>query len=114
MIVVTVARKPLDGGIVAANVTLHGTGAINIDASRIATSEEDRASMLSMSQGFVGRKMGRPELMNYGYEGSMPVKTLSTPSLSGRWPANLILDHGCASQVAGEAARFFKHVGEPK
>jgi len=30
--------------------------------------------------------------MNYGYEGSMPVKTLSEPSPLGRWPANIVLE----------------------
>ena len=47
--------------------------------------------MLKMSQGFAGRKWGRPEMANYGYESSMPTKTVSVPSSAGRWPANVLL-----------------------
>lgn len=54
--VITVARKPLSRDTVAANLLVHGAGAVNIDATRI-----------------------------------------SIQSGSGRWPANLILEHlkGC-------------------
>jgi len=97
VIVVTVARKPMSEGTVAANVLEHGCGALNIDAARISTTPSEQAEMLQMSRGFAGRKMDRPEMMNYGYEGSMPVKTVSIPAGNGRWPANLVLGHkpGC-------------------
>lgn len=100
MIIVTVARRPLSESTVASNVLAHGTGALNIDACRIGTSESDREEMLKMSRGFVGRKFGRPEMMNYGYEESMATKTLSVPAPSGRWPANLIIGHldGCKQE----------------
>jgi len=80
VIVVTVARKPMSEGTVAANVLEHGCGALNIDAARISTTPSEQA-----------------EMMNYGYEGSMPVKTVSIPAGNGRWPANLVLGHkpGC-------------------
>jgi len=39
MKVVHVLRKPLSDGSVAANVLKHGTGALNIDASRISTGD---------------------------------------------------------------------------
>jgi hypothetical protein len=95
--VVHILRKPLSEGNVAQNVVRHGTGGMNIDASRISTTSDEREEMLHMSQGFVGRKLGRPELMNYGYESSMAIKTVSIPNPHGRWPANLILQHldGC-------------------
>jgi len=35
MIVITVARRPLEAHTVASNVTLWGTGALNLDASRV-------------------------------------------------------------------------------
>ena len=85
-------RKPLEGN-VANNVLLHGTGAINIDASRIPTTAEDRKRMEEMSAGFVGRQWGDPHLVNYGYEDSMATKTLSVPHQAGRFPANVILGH---------------------
>lgn len=88
---ITLARKPLTGSVVQ-NVLAHGCGALNVDGTRIATSEQDREQMLKMSEGFVGKKWGRPELANYGYEASMPDKTLSEPHSAGRWPANIVLD----------------------
>lgn len=97
MRIIHVLRKPLSEGTVAANTLKHGTGGLNIDAARIPTTPSERAEMLKMSQGFAGRKWGRPEIANYGYEASMPVKTVSVPSEGGRWPANVILQHldGC-------------------
>ncbi len=35
MIVITVARRPLEAHTVASNVTLWGTGALNLDAARV-------------------------------------------------------------------------------
>ena len=110
MIIVTVARRPLSESTVASNVLAHGTGALNIDACRIGTSESDREEMLKMSRGFVGRKFGRPEMMNYGYEESMPSKTLSVPAPSRRWPANLILGHLDGCSVTG-SQRVKSHKG---
>jgi DNA modification methylase len=94
---IILCRKPLGEKNVAANVLRHGTGGINVDGCRISTTPEEREQMLKMSEGFVGRKCGRPELANYGYEKSMPDKTLSTPNSQGRWPANVVLSHagGC-------------------
>lgn len=90
-------RKPLKEKTVAEQVLSTGTGGINIDGSRVLTTIEDREAMLRMSQGFVGRKWAEPYMANYGYEGSMPTKTLSVPHSAGRWPANLVLSHspGC-------------------
>lgn len=92
---ITIARKPLSGS-VAQNVLKYGVGGLNTDGCRIETTPEDRDGMLKMSAGFVGRKLARPEQMNYGYEKSMMVKTLSIPSSKGRFPANLIISscHG--------------------
>ena len=94
---VHVLRKPCSEPIVAANVLRYGTGAVNVDATRVPTTPSERSEMLTMPQGFAGRKWGRPEVANYGYEAIMPVKTVSIPSDGGRWPANLVLQHldGC-------------------
>jgi hypothetical protein len=93
MKVIHLLRKPCSEGTAAANVLRWGTGAMNIDGCRISTTPSERSEMLKMSQGFAGRKWGRPEMANYGYAASMPVKTVSTPSDGGRWPANLVLQH---------------------
>lgn len=92
MRVVTVSRKPLAETVLASNVVAYGCGAINIDGCRVATTPAERDAMLKMSEGFAGRKWGRPDLVNYGYEGSMPTKTVSTPHERGRWPTNVVLD----------------------
>lgn len=82
-------RKPLEGT-VAANVLKHGTGAINIDASRIGT------DLIKGSRG-EGGKHGR-----YGSIGAMDYEHI------GRWPANFTHD-GSDEVMAllGDAARFF-------
>jgi DNA modification methylase len=74
---IIVARKPL-AGTVAENVQRFGTGALNIDASRIGTADEcarDRAMVRDTSAPFgKGYAMG------------------GNGSDLGRWPANLIHD----------------------
>ena len=74
---IVVARKPLTGT-VAANVLEYGTGAINIDASRIGT-----GGHLQWSS---------PRNMGY-YGGSDTVGAQATQNQAGRWPANVILSH---------------------
>lgn len=104
MIVVTVARKPIAQATVALNILASETGAIHIDATRQPTTSAEREEMLHMSEGFAGRKWGRPEIANYGYESSMPIKTVSQPKSGGRWPANIILEHLPECQQIGEKA----------
>lgn len=90
---ITVARKPLNGT-VAANITKHGTGAINIDGCRVATDD--------------GSNRARPprtpnEILGGGKGTNL---TASEHNDLGRWPANLIHD-GAADDLLGHAARFF-------
>ncbi len=94
---ITVARKPLIGT-VAANVLAHGTGALNIDACRIATDDDPAARY--------NGKPARGENANaYGAATKRDEVYQSSPL--GRWPANLIRD-GCEpADLLGEAARFF-------
>lgn len=76
------ARKPLaKGHTVAANVLVHGTGALNIDGCRVPTNGEQ-------PNGSGGRESwrameGRSDLQEHGKN--------VTPG-AGRWPANLIHD----------------------
>jgi DNA modification methylase len=99
---ITVARKPMQGT-VAANVLEHGTGAINVDATRVGyENDKDRDGMY------------RPES-----RGGLPNEfnacnvIQSKPSKLGRWPANLIHDGSdevvglFPSDKQGSAARFF-------
>ena len=80
---IVVARKPLIGT-VAANVLQHGTGALNIDACRVATTENlnggsysaDRADRHDGDESWRMKNGGAGEFVQP----------------AGRWPANLIHD----------------------
>lgn len=89
------ARKPLSEKTVAKNVILHGTGALNIDGSRIGyQSEADMAS--ATPQGKVTSK--KPE---DGYAKTAGIESerheIDRPELKGRWPANVIFDEEAAA-----------------
>jgi site-specific DNA-methyltransferase (adenine-specific) len=80
---IVVARKPLIGT-VAENVLTHGTGGLNIDASRIGRQNGD-VSTGGYGNGGIG--MGAVGLdQGEGKDAQWQTST------SGRWPANLILD----------------------
>jgi DNA methylase len=90
---ICVARKPL-AGTVASNVLQYGTGALNIDGSRVGTdggtTRSGESTHLSPSGAFTT-----------GHE----ISSLN----AGRWPANVIHD-GSDEVLAGfpnEAGRFF-------
>ena len=87
---IVVARKPLIGT-VAANVLTHGTGALNIDGSRIGT-EQIRTSG-ARSVNITGDNRTAVAAGMYGP--SEGVNTLHT----GRWPANVILDESQAAEL---------------
>lgn len=81
---IVVARKPLEKGLtIAENVVKHGTGAINIDASRIASDEKLARPFNEANNDILGK---------YNRFGN-PVEP------SGRWPANLILDEAAAKML---------------
>lgn len=83
---ICLARKPLEGT-VASNVEKWGCGALNIDASRIAT--EDNLNGGAYSSGEV---TGLYELGHERLHGQY-----TQPQ--GRWPANLILDEEAAAML---------------
>jgi len=88
---IVVARKPLIGT-VAANVLEHGTGALNIDACRIAA--EDKTPVPAAGY-------GRHESDNsYQLAGDPKFKTTGVDSAPGmRWPANIALDETAANML---------------
>ncbi|AEK09779.1 DNA methyltransferase [Mycobacterium phage Museum] len=81
---IVVARKPLVGT-VAANVLEHGTGALNIDACRIAT-DEDRSRPPRAANAIYG-----------GGKGTNSTASESNPA--GRWPTNVVLDETQAAEL---------------
>jgi site-specific DNA-methyltransferase (adenine-specific) len=92
---ITVARKPLGEKTVAANVLAHGTGAINVDGSRVGSTVETWPASRSYAPGQI-----QP-----GGKGKTQATGIAP---AGRWPANLI--HDGSDEVVtltGAAARFF-------
>jgi site-specific DNA-methyltransferase (adenine-specific) len=106
VIVVTVARKPMSEGSVAANVLVHGTGAMNVEASRIATEDDLNGGAYSAG---AGARHDGTESWRYkrGDEGGLAGVGFKQPA--GRWPANLVLGH--PSALEDSASRYFKQVG---
>jgi site-specific DNA-methyltransferase (adenine-specific) len=106
---IIMARKPFKGALFK-NVLKHGTGALNIDDSRISVSENDdiHAKNPSTVGGF-----GHGDASVYGDSAGAPVYN---PAV-GRYPANVILDESQAgvldSQSEG-ASRFFYCAKSPK
>jgi site-specific DNA-methyltransferase (adenine-specific) len=78
---IIMARKPLGEKNVASNVLKHGTGAINIDASRIG---EDVRTSTVVENGFGSNFMDD----NWVPSGKSYEKTVT-----GRWPTNVIFGH---------------------
>ena len=99
---IVLARKPLIGT-VAANVEKHGTGALNIDGSRIATSED-------MDRGVRSTALGR---MND--DAWKPKPTAAPGSPLGRWPANVVLDEHAAEMLDEQSGYSeTRQVGRPR
>lgn len=93
-----VLRKPLSEGTVASNVLKHGTGGLNIDASRIDSPGE---TITTHSQS--KKAANTRTIFDAGTEkGWAGIDTNQTEGQKlGRWPANVILQHldGCRCEV---------------
>lgn len=79
---IVMARKPLAEKTVARNVLAHGTGAINIDASRIGIEDAEREVIDS-------RSGSNTKAEGWGFQ---PTGETFKSHASGRWPANVLLD----------------------
>lgn len=80
---IVIARKPLVGT-VAQNVMTHGTGAINIDRTRVGLTDEDDPRLGGKGSWTTSKEQS-------GDTVSLPRGTVSSSPL-GRWPANIIHD----------------------
>lgn len=92
------ARKPLGEKTVAKNVLAHGTGALNIDATRIATSdrlgggaESRTTSEQKGDEGWTRPWMDDPEAREA--HASRVRANVEKAEALGRWPANVVLGH---------------------
>ena len=96
---ICLARKPIAARNVAENVLEHGTGGLNIGATRVG----DGSPRATATAG-IGRKANPI----YGDFAINPAETFVTTV--GRWPANIVHDGSpevVAAFPAGSAARFF-------
>jgi hypothetical protein len=93
MRVIHVLRKPLSEGTVASNTLKHGVGGLNIDASRVGAEQVFTHSRGS-NRAFPKRP-GETSVEESGRKERQDI--LDHTPRTGRWPANLILQHldGC-------------------
>src|SRR5699024_7400130 len=113
---IVLARKPLAEKTVARNVLAHGTGAINVDACRIGTEENltregSGHGMLRLHGGHtIDELRALAEAGEETPDGRDARATLARAIAyhervgedvqpSGRWPANVLLDHNAAAWV---------------
>jgi DNA modification methylase len=80
---IVVARKPISESTIAKNVLTHGTGALNIDASRIEGIAESPGTTPKTANG------------NGQTHGAM-IRADFVPNTQGRWPANVLFDEEAA------------------
>jgi DNA modification methylase len=89
---IILARKPLEDTVLN-NMTKWGVGALNIDSTRLETSDDLSGGTYGGSFGFSRDEFGNlPKALGSGDK--------------GRWPANLLLDEESAGML-GEPSRFF-------
>lgn len=96
---IILARKPLDGT-VAANVLAHGTGAINVDATRVPfadAADEHESKAKNQHADFGSGPMTNAVFGKFD-------KDRDNYDPPGRWPANVLHDGDAG---LGENARFF-------
>ena len=96
---IVLARKPLAEKTVARNVLAYGTGAINIDATRI------EYNGIPSHTHFDGQ-VTRGDASSYG-----ATSKLTPPHPSGRWPANVLLDQHAAAWVDEQSGDIKGRVG---
>lgn len=88
---IVLARKRLSEKNVVGNVLEHGTGALNIDACRIATTDHWEAT---------GKQSAAGVSYTGSTDGSLNV-SVSTTHEDGRRPPNILLTHSAACEVTG-------------
>ena len=92
---IVVARKPLGEKTVAANVLAYGTGALNIDATRIGVTDAAYARNHSGDRGHAGTRSEDRSTDIHAGGGSA--------SAAGRWPANVVLDEDQAAALDAQS-----------
>lgn len=97
-------RKPLEKGLtIAQNVAKWGTGALNIDACRVATSENPSAERRLYAPSGTGESAAESNARGaISYRGSAERYAAERPSEDlGRWPPNALLSHSAGCRRIG-------------
>lgn len=98
---ITLARKPLAEKTVAANVLAHGTGAMNIEASRVPLQGGSDAAAFENNHRVAERLPADREGQALGlHDGGWKQRVGDAVIPPGRWPANLIHDGSAAVEEA--------------
>ncbi|ASR75808.1 DNA methylase [Mycobacterium phage Spoonbill] len=107
---IVVARKPL-AGTVAANVLEHGTGALNIDACRIAATDKLTAGRRTRNAPIPGddrTETGKGAMYAPGHQ------FYYVPNDAGRWPTNVVLDDTQAAELDAQSGVSVSRKGKPR
>lgn len=105
---IILARKPLDGTVIA-NVLTHGTGAMNIDASRVGY--RDTADQRLDTRGV--HSSGAYEGLSGGTAFRKDHNPVAAPHDLGRWPSNLVLVHDERCRPTGGTKSVRTNMGYP-
>jgi len=89
------ARKPLQEDTVAEQVLATGTGALNIDGCRVAG---DMSELINPGTGKPRSGSGS----HYSGEGGFGGDAANPPNPAGRWPANVVFQHGPNCRLVGK------------
>jgi len=111
---ILLARKPLSEDTVAANTARHGTGAMNVDATRITVVGEVVHTPQSdpvKRKGVVGSDLGFSKGTSKHMQEAQRASVERTNAL-GRWPANVILECICEDTPPAEPERVRPRKGE--
>ena len=89
---IVMARKPLSEKTVANNVLQHGTGALNIDGSRVGNEVLGGGTMPDLRDvGAMSKEATGIDKLSFG-QNPRPAERLTQETYTGRWPANVIHD----------------------
>lgn len=94
---VILARKPI-ADTVQKNLEKHGTGALNIDACRVAHAN---AADLEAHKAQVEALKAKGGSLGNSWKNSSDLSGANDVSAAGRWPANLLLSHADGCQRTG-------------
>src|SRR6516162_686035 len=111
---IIVARKPIQGT-VANNVLAHGTGGLNIDACRVATTDNLNGGAYSKgSRGadLPGAKRSSAAAGMFAEDGGRLRGQYENPA--GRWPTNVVLDETQATELDKQSGLIRDRVGMSK